>query len=172
MNWVDIIVIILLVISFLGGMKDGAVKNFFSLLILIIAIPLTGLSYRLIAAILSFLPGTNWENFIGFFVTMVIISIILHVILFLPRRITQSIWKKGILFRLLGGAFNILSAIIGMVVFTLVLLSFPIFDWLERWVSGSGVLTSLVDSFGFVESMLPELFRQVAPFVPIITGIH
>ena len=61
MGWiVDIIVIIILILSFVGGLKDGAVKSFFSLLALVIAIPLTGLSYRLLATILSFLPGTNW----------------------------------------------------------------------------------------------------------------
>ena len=161
MHWFDIIVIIILVLSFLGGLKEGAVKTFFSLVALIIAIPLAGLSYHLIATLLSFLPGTNWENFFGFFITMAIISVILHFIFFLPRKIIQKIWKKGMLFRLLGGALNILGAIIGMVVFTLVLLAYPIFDWLERWVSSSGILASLVDAFGFVQSMLPEVFRQV-----------
>ena len=49
MDWVSIIAIIILILSFLGGMKDGAVKTFSSLVALIIAIPLAGLSYRLIA---------------------------------------------------------------------------------------------------------------------------
>ena len=63
---VDILVSIILFFSFFGGLKEGVVKNFFSLIVFIIAIPLTGLSYHLIAVIFSFLPGTNWENFIGF----------------------------------------------------------------------------------------------------------
>ena len=162
MNWVDIIVIILLVICILGGMKDGALKSFFSLLVIITGIPLAGLSYHLAANILSFLPGDNWENFIGFFITLGIISVILHFIFLLPRKFTKTIWKKGMLFRLLGGIFNILGGMIGMVVFTLVLQAYPIFDWLERWVNSSDVLASLVDALGFVESMLPEVFHQVA----------
>ena len=166
MSWlISIIVLIILVISFLGGMKEGAVKNFFSLLALIIVIPLTGLSYHLIAIILAFLPGINWENFLGFFITFGIISVILYFIFLLPRKITQKIWKKGILFRLLGGALNLIGTIIGMTVFVLVLRAFPIFDWLERWVSNSGVLMSLVEAFGFVQAMLPEVFRQVVTTV-------
>jgi uncharacterized membrane protein required for colicin V production len=145
MSWViDIIVIIILILSFVGGLKDGAIKSFFSLLALIIAIPIAGLSYLLLAAILSFLPGTNWENFFGFFITMGIISVILHLIFLLPRKFTQKIWKKGILFRLLGGALNALGACIGFTVFTLVLRAYPIFDWLERVVSGSWLVAHQV----------------------------
>ena len=171
MNWVDIVVIIVLILSFIGGMKDGAVKSFFSLLALIIIIPLTGLSYRLIASLLSFLPGINWENFFGFFITMVIISIILHFIFLVPRKIIQKIWKKGCLFRLVGGILNVFGATIGFTIFTLVLLAFPIFDWLERWVSGSGILMWLVDKFGFVQAMLPEVFHKSATLVAITTGL-
>ena len=171
MSWIiDIVVIIILILTLLGGLKDGAVKSFFSLIALIIAIPLTGLSYHLLAAILSFLPGTNWENFFGFFITMAIISVILQLIFLLPRKIVQKIWKKGVLFRLLGAVLNVLNAIIGFTVFALVLMAYPIFDWLERWVSSSGVLMSLVDKFGFVQAMLPEILHKTSTLVTIITG--
>jgi uncharacterized membrane protein required for colicin V production len=170
MNWLDIIVIIILILTFIGGLKEGAVKSFFSLVALIIAIPLTGLSYHLISKILSFLPGTNWENFFGFFITMAIISVILHFIFSLPRKFLQKIWKKGCLFRLLGGILNVLGGSIGMTVFTLVLKVYPILDWLERWVSSSGILTWLVNSLGFIQSMLPEIFRKTSTLITIITG--
>lgn len=171
MNWFDIIVIIILIITFLSGLKEGAVKNFFSLVALIIAIPLTGVSYHLIARILSFLPGTNWENFFGFFITMGIITIILHFIFLLPRKIIQKIWGKGCLFRLLGGVLNLFGAAIGLMVFTLVLRAYPIFDWLERWVSSSGILIWLVEHFGFVQVMLPEVLRNAPQMVTVITGV-
>ena len=170
MHWFDIIVIIILILTFIGGLKDGAIKTFFSLIALIIAIPLAGLSYHLLATLLSFLPGTNWENFFGFFITMGIISVILHLIFLLPKKIIQKIWKKGILFRLLGGVLNLFGATIGLTVFALVLRAYPIFDWLERWVSSSGVLMWLVDKFGFVQAMLPEVLQKAAPLVTIITG--
>lgn len=132
---------------------------------LIIAILLAGLYYYLIATILSFLPGTNWENFIGFFITIGIISLILHFIFFLPRRIAQKIWGKGVLFRLLGGGLNVLNAGIGMVVFTLALGAYPIIDWLERAVTNASVLIWLVKLLSFVEAMLPEAFQNAATSV-------
>ncbi len=162
MVWVNILVVIILFFSFLGGLKEGAVKKFFSLAVLIIVIPLAGFSYRLIAIILSFLPGENWENFIGFFIALGLMSVILHLVALLPRRLVQKIWRKGLFFRLIGGALNLVNASIGMVVFTLVLLAYPIFDWLERVVADSGVIAWLVELLGFVQAMLPEVFQNAA----------
>ena len=162
MMWVSIIAVIILILSFFGGLKEGAVKQFFNLVVLLLAIPLAGFSYRLLAALLSFLPGENWENFFGFFIALALISVILHFIALLPRGIIQKIWRRGLFFRLLGGALNLVNASLFLVVFTLVLLAYPIFDWLERWVAGSSVLASLVEIFGFVQSMLPQVFQSAA----------
>ena len=159
---VSILVLIILIISFLGGLKEGAVKTFFNLMVLIIAIPLAGFSYRLIATILSFLPGENWENFIGFFIALALISVILHFIILLPRKFIQKVWRKGTFFRLLGSVLNVLNASIGMVVFTLVLGAYPIIGWLERAMANSGVLAWLVEHLSFVQAMLPEVFRDAA----------
>ena len=168
MIWVSIIAALILFFSFIGGLKEGAVKNFFSLIALIIAIPLIGISYRLLASLLSFIPGENWENFLGFFITLALISIILQFAFLLLRKFVQKAWKKGVPFRIIGGALNIFSAAIGMVVFTLVLQAYPIFGWQEEVVAGSGILTWLVASLGFVQAMLPELFRHAA--TPIVAG--
>ena len=162
MIWINIIAVIILILSFFGGFREGAVKQFFNLVALIIAIPLAGFSYHLLAALLSFLPGENWENFFGFFIALALISVILHFIALLPRRLVQKIWRRGLFFRLIGGALNLVNASIGMVVFTLVLLAYPIFDWLERAVANSGVLASLVEIFGFVQAMLPSVFQSAA----------
>lgn len=159
MTWISILAALILFFSFIGGLKEGAIKNFFSLITLIIAIPLTGVSYRLLANILSFLPGENWENFVGFFVTLTLISIVLHFVLLLPRKLTQKIWNKGILFRLIGGALNVINVAIGMVVFTLLVQAYPIIGWLEQVVTGSSVLTWLVVHLSFVQAMLPEIFQ-------------
>ena len=141
MIWVNLIALIVLFFSFIGGLKEGAVKNFFSLIALIIAIPLAGVSYHLVAAIISFLPGEVWEHFIGLFVALGLI---------------------------IGGALNILNAAIGMVVFTLLIGAHPIIGWLERAVIGSGVLTWLVVHLSFVQAILPEVFQNVA--TTVVTG--
>ena len=98
----------------------------------------------------------------GFFIALALVSVILHFIFFLPRKIIQKIWKKGALFRLLGGALNIVSAGIGMAVFALAVRAYPIFGWLERAVANSSVLAWLVEHLSFVQAMLPEAFQGAA----------
>ena len=160
MIWVNILAVLVLFFSFIGGLKEGAVKSFFSLIALLIAIPLTGISYRLLVTALSFLPGENWENFIGFFVTLALISIILFFVFLLPRKLIQKTWSKGVPFRLIGGALNIFNTAIGIVVFALLVRAYPIFGWLEQAVTDSSVLTWLVVNLSFVQAMLPEVFQD------------
>ena len=164
---VDIIAVIILILSLLGGLKEGAVKHFFNLLVLIIAIPLAGFCYHLIAIVLSFLPGENWENFVGFFIALALISVILHFVVLLPRKIIQKLWKRGLFFRLLGGALNIVNAGIGLTVLTLAVGAYPIFYWLERAVASSNVLMWLVETMGFVQAMLPAAFQDAATLMVI-----
>ena len=159
---IDIIVGIILILSLLGGLREGAVKHFFNLLVLIIAIPLAGFGYHLIAMVFSVLPGGNWENFVGFFIALALISVILQFVVFLPRKIIQKLWKRGLFFRLFGGALNIVNAGIGLTVLTLAVGAYPIFGWLERAVANSGILMWLVESLGFVQAMLPAAFQDAA----------
>ena len=163
MVWVDILIGLVLFFSLIGGVKEGAVKQFFSLVALIIAILLTGISYHLLSAVFSFLPGENWENFIGFFVTLALISIILYFVFLLPRRAIQRVWRGGVFFRLLGGAFSILSTAIGLVVFALLVRAYPVFGWLEQVVTESNILTWLVVHLGFVQTMLSGVLKSTAP---------
>ena len=165
MIWVDIVVAIILVLSLVGGLKEGAVKSFFSLLALIIAIPLAGISFHLLANIISFIPGEDWESFVGFFITLALISVILHFIFLLPRKFIQKAWNKGGLFRLTGGVLNIFNSAIGMVVFALLVLAYPIMGWLERAVTESSILTWLITHLSFVQAMLPDIFQDAATTV-------
>ena len=165
--WVSILAVLILFFSFIGGLREGVVKSFFSLVALFIAIPLTGISYHLLASVLSFLPGDNWENFVGFFITLALISLALHFVLLLPRKLAQKAWNKGVLFRLVGGLVNIFNAAVGMVVFALLIQTYPIISWLEQVVTGSGVIVWLVVHLGFIATMLPDIFQTDAFYITL-----
>lgn len=152
---VNIIAVMALLFSLLGGLKEGAVKHAFSLAALLIAIPVAGASYHITASVLSFLPGENWKNFVGFFITMGVIIIILHIFFFLPGRIIQKVWRKGVFFRLIGGALNLLETAIGIAVFNLVIGRYPVFNWLAEAVTGSTVVIWLSTNLSFVNAMMP-----------------
>ena len=155
---VSLFVILILAVSLLAGLKEGAVKHFFNLGAALIALPIAGQAYSLIATLLSFLPGENWENFLGFFISYALILALLHLIFWAPQKLVQKKWKRGLLYRVLGGSLNVVDASIGFVVFALVVFAYPIFDWLERWVDGSSVLTFLIEIFDFVSVLLPGEF--------------
>jgi uncharacterized membrane protein required for colicin V production len=157
---ISIIAGFILFFSFIGGFSQGAVKSFFSLLALFVAIPIAGLFYHAFARLLGFLPGQNWENLIGFFIVLGIASIILHFIFFLPRKIMENIWHKGLFFRLIGGFLNLLGAAISLVILTLVISAYPAWTWLEPAMNDSGVIIWVVNHLTAIQSMLPEVLRS------------
>ena len=168
---VSIIAALILFFSIIGGIRDGAVKQFFTLLSTLIAIPVAGLSYQVLAVWLSFIPGSNWENFIAFFVMMAVVSIILYFVFIIPGRFFKKSWDVGVAFAVLGAVFSLVNVAIGIVVFALVLRAYPIIDWLASAVGGSAVVNWLVSLLGFIQGVLPEALQQASvvllPFIPL-----
>lgn len=158
---IDIIIVLILIFAFIGGLIEGSVKSFFRLLGLIIAIPITGALYPLLANVLSFLPGENWENFISFIIILAILSTLLYLVFFIPRKFIENISIRMGILRLIGGCINILNSAIGMVVFTLLIQVYPVMGWLEDVITQSNILTWLVMHLEFVKVLLPELFRII-----------
>ena len=136
------------------------VRSFFSVISYIIAILITGRYYTSMANLLGFLHSENWQNFIGFFIVLVIVSIILAFIFYLPRKISVKIWPEGIISRLIGGLLNVLTAAIGLVILTLLISAYPVWDWLQQAMANSGAVHWLVSNLGFIQDLLPEAMRS------------
>lgn len=160
MFWVNVLALILLILSLFGGLKEGAVRVFFSFAALLIAIWLSGHYYHLLANILAFLPGPNWSGFLAFFITTGIVILILSLVFLLPRKLIQAIWGKGLIYRLGGAILNLLSTATSLAVFTLVISVYPIFGWLARAVTGASLMVWLVEHLSFVPALLPELSHK------------
>jgi uncharacterized membrane protein required for colicin V production len=163
MIWVDIIIVLIFVFGFLGGLKAGAVNGFFSLLTLIIAIPVTGAFYGYIASLLSFLPGENWENFSGFLITLVIISIILSLIFLIPRHLIKAVFNGGGFFSIIGGVFNLANSAIGLALLVLLLQTYPVIPWLNNVIANSTILAWLGVNLDFIRYFLPAVFKSAVP---------
>ena len=157
--WVNVITLLVLAFSFIGGLINGVARSLLSLIALIIALPVAGLLYLKLANVLTLLPSKDWQNFVGFLVTAGVISAILNLIFLLPRRAIEKVWKKGVLSRLIGGLLAGFSAVISIVVFVLVVQAYPVVGWLEQLFTDSLVPSWLVAHFGFIQILLPEVFR-------------
>ena len=158
---VTVLAVLVLFFSFLGGLREGAVKSFFSVLSLIIALPVTSAFFHIIASLLSFLPGQDWENFLGFFVTLAIVTAILHLIFWLPRRLLGKILDVGCLSNIIGACINLFSAAIGLTVLSLVLIAFPVWGWLAEAIRNSSVLVWLISHLVFVQYLLPAIIPAI-----------
>ncbi|MEJ2738288.1 MAG: CvpA family protein [Dehalococcoidia bacterium] len=159
---INVITGLILVISFVDGFSGGVVKQFFSFVVFIIAIPLTGISHHLIASTLSFLPGDHWSYFVGFFITFVIFTIIFHFAFYLPKKYVLAIFHEGILLGIAGGLINTFKAIIGIVLVLLVFHAYPVIRGLEPVLIESGILTWFLNHFRFVQLLLPQTFRLIS----------
>ncbi|HAV10232.1 MAG TPA: hypothetical protein DCX22_01245 [Dehalococcoidia bacterium] len=157
---VDIIVSIILIFSFIGGLKNGAVKEFFGLTGILIAIPVTGAAYGIMVAVLSFIPDTNWQNFAGFLITFTLVNIALFLLFLLPRMALGGIWQGGILSALIGGIFNVINAAIGLTVFCFLVLTYPVLSFLVTIITCSSMLNWLMTILHFVQLLLPTAFQQ------------
>jgi uncharacterized membrane protein required for colicin V production len=145
---IDIIVALILIFSFLGGLKEGAVKEFFGLLAFIIALPLAGLCTGFISGWLSFVANDTWRSFLSFLLAMGIIVILLHLIFWFPRHLLDKVWSGGFVWNLLGGVFGLADAVLGLVLMVTLLGIYPVFTWLNAILGSSGILNWLVSSFG------------------------
>ena len=159
---INVITGLILVISFVDGFSGGVVKQFFSFVIFIIAVPLTGISHHLIASVLTFLPGEYWSYFIGFFVTLIIFIIMFHFAFYLPRKYARATFHEGILLGIAGGLISTFKAIIGIVLLLLVLHAYPVIKGLDTLLMESGTLAWFLQHFRFVQLLLPQTFRLIS----------
>lgn len=165
MVWVEVVVSLLLIFSFIGGLREGAIKGFFSLLSLFICIPVTGFLYVYAADILFFIHSDVWRNFIAFIVIFIILSILVALILLIPSRLLSAAWNKGPLQIVLGGIFNLAACAISIVLFRIIIHTYPIFEWLDFAVSNSVVISWLMPYLSFISIMLPDVFKDGALYV-------
>lgn len=161
MIWIDLIVVLILAFSFFAGLKGGAINGFFSLLIMIIAIAVAGNFYSIPASWLSFLPGQDWENFLGFFIAFVIVSIILSLLFWIPRHFINFAWNSGCVFRILGGIFTLVSSALGLALLVTLFKTFPISPWLNDLLADTTILSWITENLNFVwYLLLPEAFQS------------
>ena len=157
-----VLAVIILIFGFLGGIKEGVVKKAFSLVTLIIAIIFSGLLYSSMGSALSFLPDSNWENFTGFIVVFILAVILFSILSLMPRKAIETFCHEGVIYRLGGGVLNLFNTAVGITVFSLLFITFPVWTWMHEVLTGSGMIMGLISLLSFVQGLLPEAFSYVS----------
>ena len=159
MNWLDIVIIVYLVLSVLGGLMQGLIRTVLGLAGLILGIYLAGRYYVTLG---SWLPIANESiaNVVAFAIILVGIIILAGIIAFFVRRVLRLV-MLGWVDKLLGAVFGL---ILGGLMCGAVLALLTHFFSIEGTVSGSWLATFLLDRFPVVLALLPDEFDSVRQY--------
>jgi membrane protein required for colicin V production len=160
MNWLDAVLIILGIISLLGGLKTGLIKSIIPLAGLIIGLFLALRYYEPFGELMSFLPQPTVAKWVAF-------AIILIAILLIAGGLARLL-SWGVSSLMLGWLDHLLGAIWGLlfgaVIYAALLTIWVKFMGETAVITGSPIATFLMDHFPSVLGLLPDEFEMVLDF--------
>jgi membrane protein required for colicin V production len=160
MNWLDFVILILLIFSVIGGIANGLIKSVFSFVGLIIGIVLAGRFYLSLADHLGFISNEKAAQIVAFVIIFLIVSIIAGILGWLFTKIIGAT-PLGIFNRLLGGLFGLIA---GALTIGAILALWVHFAGHVGAISDSALARFLVDKFPLVLGLLPNEFDSVRNF--------
>jgi uncharacterized membrane protein required for colicin V production len=158
---VDIIAACILIFSFIGGLRDGAVREFLNLVALFLGLALAGVFVGYVDSWFVFVWDANWRSMFSFIVTFLLIMIVLGLLLWPLRALVEQGWNGGALWSILGGLFGVAGAAVGLVVLVTLFAVYPVFPWLNSIFDSSQVLNWLVSTLVPVMMLLPGPLRYI-----------
>jgi len=159
MNWLDIVILVVLVIPTFIGLKQGIIKAALSLAGLIIGVVLASNFYKPLAGIMGFIPNENVANVVAFVLILVLVIVIATVLARFLKFIA-SVTMLGWVDHVGGGAFGF---VMGAIFISAILAS-----WVKFF--GTGLVTDsfiagiLLDKFPLILSLLPAEFNAIRDF--------
>ncbi len=160
MNWLDIIIIVLLVFGAFGGWRTGLVKSLLSLAGLIVGITLAGRYYLTLCERLAFIPQDKVAQIVAFAIILVGVMIIAGIVALLLNWILSSL-MLGWVNRIGGAVFGFLMSVL----FISTLLAIWVkFLGISSVVSESSLASLLLKQFPTVLALLPPEFDVIRSF--------
>lgn len=160
MNWLDIVIIIILAVSALGGWKTGLIRAGLGWIGIIVGIVLAGDYYQALAKPLSGIFQGDLARVLSFAVILAVVILLSHLIgLWLDKVVTVTL--LGWVNRLTGAAFGLLT---GAIVMGAMIALWIKFLGMPGTVERSAIAPLLLDRFPLVLALLPDEFEPVRSF--------
>ena len=159
MNWLDILILVSLAASVIGGLTTGIVRGAVNLAGLILGIFLAGRLYETLGGRFSFIHNTDIANAVAFVVIIAVAMILAGLVGGLLRKIITGI--------MLGWLDHLLGAVLGLLIGAIswgALLALWVKFFSTGAVSGSNMARILLDKFPLVLNLLPSSFDSVKNF--------
>ena len=159
MNWIDIVIVIYLILSVVGGAMQGLIRSVLSLLGLVIGVVLAANFYQDVAGIFGFIHNTDIANIISFILIIGVVVIIAAIVGSALRSVIKAIhlgWIDGLGGAVFGLAMGVVSA--GALLAVIVKLTG------SDLITGSALARFLLDKFPVVLGLLPSEFDVIRDF--------
>lgn len=160
MNWLDIIIIVVLIISTIFGLRTGIIKAALSLAGLIIGVILAGRYYTPLSEQLTFIPQAGVAQAVAFAIILIGVMVIAGVLAKLLKWAT-SLVMLGWVNKLSGAVFGL---VLGAIFCGALLAIWVKFLGIESIIAQSVIATVLLDRFPVVLALLPDEFDAIRSF--------
>ncbi|MFC1967657.1 CvpA family protein [Chloroflexota bacterium] len=157
MNWLDIVIIVLILVPTVMGLKAGLIKTVLTLAGVIIGVILAGRYHGLLAEQLTFISQPNLANIAAFVIILLVVMIIAGILASVLKWIT-SLMLLGWVNRLGGAA---LGFIMGALFCGAVLAIWARLPVAEGLLTDSLLASLLLDNFPVVLALLPGEFDSI-----------
>jgi membrane protein required for colicin V production len=160
MNWLDIVIIIVIVISIFMGLKAGIIKVLFMLAGGIIGVVLAGRYSDSLASKLTFISDPNIAGIVAFVIIILAVMIIAMILAMVIKKIVSAVllgWVDH-----LGGA--VLGLLVGAIFCGAVLAMWIKYQGLSDAVTSSALANFLLTKFTIVLGLLPSEFQSIKDF--------
>lgn len=160
MNWLDIVILVIIVGTAFMGLKVGLIKGVLSLIGLIGSIILAGRYYSPLSERLTFIPQIQVAEAIAFIIILAGVMIITGVVAALLGRVASAL-ALGWLNHLGGVVFGLMM---GATVCAALLAIWVKFFGLSDTIRQSGIATLLLGRFPAILALLPKEFGAIRSF--------
>lgn len=160
MNWLDIIILVILVISIFTGLKQGLIKGALSLAGLVVGVVLASKFYLQLGRAMGFIPNVDIANVVAFILILVVVMIIANVLAALLKQTARAVMLAWVDY--LGGA--VFGFLMGAIFMGALLAIWVRFLGTAGPVTESVLAGILLDKFPLVLSLLPGEFDAIRSF--------
>lgn len=159
MNWLDIVIVIYLVISIVGGLTQGLIRSALSLVGLIVGIVVASHYYQQFGKILAFIPNQDAANIIAFIIILGAVVAIASLIGVMLRSLIKAI-MLGWVDRAAGAVFGLFMGGLTVAAILAVIMKLaPTNIIVESRLAGF-----FLEKFPVVLSFLPSEFDVISNF--------
>jgi membrane protein required for colicin V production len=160
MNWLDIVLIIFIAISVIGGLIQGIIKMLLTIIGLIVGVVLAGRYSGALGDKLTFISDPNTAQTVAFVFIIIAVLIIAMILAFILRKVASTILLGWI--DRLGGA--VLGLFLGMIFAGAILTMYLKFFGDNSAIADSWIAGFLLDKFPIVLGLLPSEFDSVKSY--------